>query len=270
MSTIKPSKDELMKAVADVLDEAIETYERLEKMDGIDGAQEIPDPSRSGQTGTTDSMGADGGIQGGAEPAPPKGNADTKADGVKGPSEAVLKDEDTNPFASKDKDKDEDEDEDEDEKKKKEKKDKDDKDMETFKSMAKSLEARGLIKGESIQKSEAATPVAAPYSKIEELKKSFSDSVEALTKQMAAIADKVEKIAAAPAAPRRGLSGATPLRKSDEAQATKPAFTKLEALDKLVELRKSGDSRIDTGLINRVELGKLVSSDIERLTNILG
>lgn len=261
-------KDELLKAVADVLDEAIATYEQLEKMD-LD-MQEVEDPSKAKKSEPA------------AAPAPVADEAKEEEEDEKEEDEKEEEKEDEKGMdkaslhMKKEEEPKEEDEKEEDEKEKDE--ESDDKLMATYKSLVSKMEKRGLIKAEpqapignkSMQKSEASEEKAEDKSgeKIEALKKSFDERVEDLTKKIEDIAKAVESISKSPAAPRRGLSGATPLRKSET--ETKPSVTKLQALDKLVELRKSGDQRVDTGLITRLEMGKLTSSDYERLNSILG
>ena len=256
-------KDELLKAVADVLDEAIATYEQLEKMDLE--MQEVEDPSKAKKSEPA------------AVPAPEaKEEEEEKEEDEKDEDEKEEKDMDKASLQMK---KEEEAKEDEKEEEEKEEDEKsDDQLMATYKSLVSQMEKRGLIKAEpqssagnkSMEKSEATEQKAEEKGedKIEALKKSFDDRVEDLTKKIESIAKAVESISKSPASPRRGLSGATPLRKSET--ETKPSVSKLQALDKLVELRKSGDQRVDTGLITRLEMGKLTNSDYERLNSILG
>lgn len=257
-------KDELLKAVADVLDEAIATYEQLEKMDLE--MQEVEDPSKAKKSEPA------------AAPAPEaKEEEEEKEEDEKDEDEKEKKDMDKASLQMK-KEEEAKEDKKEEDEKEEDKEESDDQLMATYKSLVSQMEKRGLIKAEpqasvgnkSMQKSEATEQKTEEKGedKIEALKKSFDDRVEDLTKKIESIAKAVESISKSPASPRRGLSGATPLRKSET--ETKPSVSKLQALDKLVELRKSGDQRVDTGLITRLEMGKLTSSDYERLNSILG
>lgn len=256
-ATVK--KDELLKAVADVLDEAIATYEQLEKMD-LD-MQEVQDPSKAKKS----------------EPmaAPSPDMMQEKEEDKKDEDEEEEEEKKDMDKASLKMKKEEEPKEDEEEKdEEKEDEESDDKLMATYKSLVSKMEKRGLIKAEpsetkSMEKSQASEQKEEKgEEKIDALKKSFDERVEDLTKKIEDIAKAVESISKSPASSRRGLSGATPLRKSET--ENKPAVSKLEALDKLVELRKSGDQRVDTGLITRLEMGKLTRSDYERLNSILG
>lgn len=262
-------KDELLKAVADVLDEAIATYEQLEKMD-LD-MKEVEDPSKAKKSEPA------------AAPAPApiaeaKEEEEEKEEDEKDEEKKDEKDMDKASLKMKKEEEPKEDEEEEDEKEEDKKDESDDQLMATYKSLVSKMEKRGLIKAEpqapignkSMQKSEASEQKTEDKSeeKIEALKKSFDERVEDITKKIESIAKAVESISKSPAAPRRGLSGATPLRKSET--ETKPSVTKLQALDKLVELRKSGDQRVDTGLITRLEMGKLTSNDYERLNSILG
>lgn len=262
-------KDELLKAVADVLDEAIATYEQLEKMD-LD-MKEVEDPSKAKKSDEPAAVPA-AVAEAMEEEEEEKEEEDEKEKEKKDMDKASLK-----MKKEEEPKEDEEEEEKEDEKEKDKKDESDDQLMATYKSLVSKMEKRGLIKAEpqapignkSMQKSETSEEKTNKSEEtIEALKKSFDDRVEDLTKKIEGIAKAVESISKSPAAPRRGLSGATPLRKSET--ETKPSVTKLQALDKLVELRKSGDQRVDTGLITRLEMGKLTSSDYERLNSILG
>jgi hypothetical protein len=255
-------KDELLKAVADVLDEAIATYEQLEKMD-LD-MKEVEDPSKAKKS----------------EPeASPMAVADEakEEEEEKDEDEKEKKDMDKASLQMKKEEDAKEEDKEEEHEDEKDDEESDDKLMATYKSLVSKMEKRGLIKhqaqdsdgSKSMKKSEASEEKESKgEEKIEALKKSFDERVEDLTKKIEGIAKAVESISKSPATTRRGLSGATPLRKSET--ETKPSVSKLEALDKLVELRKSGDQRVDTGLITRLEMGKLTRSDYERLNSILG
>lgn len=248
------SKAELLKAVNEVLDEAIATYEKLEK--SFDNTEEVQDPSKPSQD-----------LQKEAAPvmdAAPEEKKEEKEE----PEEDEKKE-------KKDKKEDKEDEKDEDES--------DEKLMEAYKSLCAKMESKGLIKksetavetkttevkSDVVQKSENTEVKDNSKGEIETLKKSFADQIGTLHKKMDTLSQAVEKIAKAPAAPRKGLSGATPLRKSGDSEG-KEVLTKNQALDKLIELRQKGDQRIDTALINRVETGRLTKTDFERLNSILG
>lgn len=243
----KPSQEDLLKAVADVLDTAIKEYEELQKgmaaqeqpsqPEGIDAAQVVNDPSK-GTIAKEDPE----------APAP----APEKEDGK------------------------EDEDEDEEEKKKRLEaeaaKDKeapeaqpegDEKLMETYKSMTAEMEKRGLLK-----KSEPEAPKA-PETKVEEpktdeFKKSVNDRFENLDKKINEIVEAVKKIGSQPQA-RKGLAGYKPLMKSEG--ATEQPLKKSEVVSALLAKKAKGE-RIDTSLINRVETGRLAKHDMESLKTL--
>jgi hypothetical protein len=270
----KPTKAELLAAVSDVLTEAIDTYEKLEKANlDLDPLHPMPAEQPKPLPGDHVKSPLDKGMD--LDPLHPSPAEQPKAlpgDHVKSPLDKEAE-------AAKEKEEKEKKDK---EKDKKDEECSDDELKEMHKSIMAKMEKRGLIKAETITKSEAApapaappAPAAADTSKaaIEELRKSFEDKIGGYDKKIDELKGIIEKFAAAPAAPRRGLSGASPLMKSGDAEAAreaaKPKFSKLEALDRLVELRKSGDRRVDTDLITRTELGKLMPSDYERLEDIL-
>jgi hypothetical protein len=245
-------KQELLKAVSKILDEALLTYEEIEKSESSEikkfDHEEVQDPTKV----QTESAPVD---------EPKKDEVETKEES----EEEKKKREEAEAAASKDEPKEED-------KKDEPKEDEDDeKLMETYKSLCSKMEKRGLIKSdakvEEVKKSE--TTEVDTKSELETLKKSVSEQVSDLKSQMEALTKAVEKFAKTPAAPRKGLSGATPLRKSGDGE-DKPVLSKEGALNKLLSLKKSGDDRVDTGLINRVETGRLNKNDYERLNSILG
>lgn len=214
----KPTNQELMKAVADVLDEALAEYEKLSKGMGIDEAEQLSLDAQAKPVG-------EAGIGGpGQKPMMAKEEA---------PAEPVMED--------KEDEKDEDEDE--------------EKLMQTYKSLVAKMEKRGLMhkmkaKEEKVHKSETAD------ARFESLAKAIKD-----------VSETVKKIATAPAAPRKGLAGYAPLRKSEEGSEGK-SLRKSEIVNKLIELKKSGTAGIDTGLINRVETSRLNPSDIEAIKSL--
>jgi hypothetical protein len=247
-ATQKKEDKELLKAIAGVLDEALSEYETLAKTMDIQMAE---DPSKP-------------------FPAAAAASDDSDADDDK----------------DKD-DEDEDEDEDKDEDKDKEM------DDETLKSefarISAEVEKRGLNKSatkaedkketETMQKTEAkaepakeipaaaAAPAAAiAEDKTESLRKSVDERFDALTKAIEGIKETVEKIASSPA-PRKGLSGLAPLRKSEAGEDN--SLNKAEVVEKLLELRKSGDRRVDTSLVNRVETNRMTAEDGALVKSIL-
>lgn len=229
--TKKPTQEELLKAVADVLDEALVEYEKLSKGEGIDAAQAIDDMKGAGKAVIGDG--------GGQKPLMAKDDA---------------------PPADKDK-KDKDEDED------------DEKMMMTYKSLIAKMEKRGLMAKmdkDKMKKSETvseaapapvAAAVAAPADHVESLRKNVDERFEGLTKALKEVAETVKKIASTPV--RRGVTGVTALRKNEGSE--QPSLKKGEVLGKLMELRKSGDARVDSLFINRVETGRLMKGDPEKL-----
>lgn len=96
----------------------------------------------------------------------------------------------------------------------------------------------------------------AAKNKVEEMAKSMGD-------RLSAIEAAIQKVATAPQ-PRQSVSGLSPLVKSeaDAAGAASSAATaggttlsKGEVLDKLFTLQKSGDTRVDSQVIARVDVG---------------
>jgi hypothetical protein len=135
-----------------------------------------------------------------------------------------------------------------------------------YESYKSKMEKRGLLK------SETAEVPATEKKEVEELRKSFSDEFETLRKTISAIAEKVEQIASTPM-PRKGASGVQPLLKTEqqpEAEGEGQPMTKSEAIDKLLELKKSGDARITTTLISKFESGRgLTAADQKTLKSVL-
>ncbi len=124
-------------------------------------------------------------------------------------------------------------------------------------------------KPEEVKKSEEAAPAPAAQAedKTEALKKSVDERFDALTKTLAEISEKVTKIAAAPAA-RKGAAGYQPLKKSEEGAEEQP-LNKAEVVTKLLDLKKSGKS-IPTDLFMRIETGRHTENDIKFIKGILG
>jgi hypothetical protein len=250
--TKKPTQEELLKACADVLDEALAEYDQLQKSmavqevpkqaEGIDHAEVIADPSKPAPA---------------ALPVPAiQANA--------APGEAVNA-----PMA---KDEEAEESEEEKAKKKKEAEEKEEKEgkgheakeesdeemMEHFKSLSAKLEVKGLLK-----KSEIAAPIV--EEKGEEFRKSVDERFEKLTASISEVSELVKKVASAPMQ-RRGVAGYAPLKKTEGSDAA--PLQKGEVVNKLLDLRKNGERSIDTALINRVETSRLQKGDMERIKNL--
>lgn len=228
----KPSEQDLLKAVSEVLDEALSTYEQLTKTDGIDGAHAIDD--MKGQAKGVVGEGT------GTKPMMAKAGEEDKDD-------------------KKDKDKDKDMEKSDDEL------------VSTYKSLVAKMEERGLMeKGEKkdkMKKSETEEVKTAPVAvdMTESLRKSVDERFESLAKAIKDVAETVKKIASTPVA-RKGVAGYQPLKKSEG--SSQPTLKKGEVLGKLLELRKDGDNRVDTGLINRIETGRLFKGDEERIRSL--
>lgn len=217
----KPTNQELMKAVADVLDEALAEYEKLSKAElGIDGAQAVDDMKVPAKAVGEPGIGGPG-----QKPMMAKEEA---------PAEPMME-----PKEKEDEDEDEQED--------------DEKLMQSYKSLVAKMEKRGLM-----------------HKKKEEHKMHKSQAADArfetLSKAIKDVSEAVKKIAAAPAAPRKGLAGYAPLRKSEEGEGK--SLRKSEVVNKLIELKKSGTAGIDTGLINRVETSRVTPSDLEAIKSL--
>jgi len=147
----------------------------------------------------------------------------------------------------------------------------------TYKSLCEKMEARGLMRKQEIVKSETKTESKSNDNsnvdftgEIVSLKKSTDDKLETLTKAIKAVSESVKKIAAQPASPRKGLAGYKPLKKNESDEDSTPKLRKSEVVDKLLDLRKSGDERVNTLLINRVETNRLLPSDIETIKSVIG
>jgi hypothetical protein len=103
----------------------------------------------------------------------------------------------------------------------------------------------------NVQKSEADKMVDA-------LSKSIEQQVGVLEKHLTERVNKLEeilgKIAGAPQ-PRKSVSGLAPLAKSAEDLQSESAapLSKSQVIDKLFELQKNGDKRVDSSVIARVE-----------------
>ena len=217
----KEQREEALKKVAEVLDEAIAEYEMLEKMD----LELAEDPTR---------------------PFPA-----AKASEEEEEDEKEL-DEDEKDEDEDEKEKDEDE-KDED----KEEEMSDDAMKSEYAAFTSKMEARGLLKkSEKAPKASLKKSEEAPKS--ESLKKSMDDRFDILTKTMEAIAEKVEKIAGTPA-PRKGVAGYQALKKSeDEAQPLNKAEVVSKLLDLKKSGNKSITSdlimRIETNRVSDTDL----------------
>lgn len=246
----KPSQEELLKAVADVLDEALAIYETEVGAPALAKGAERPHVSGKMDEGLDAAMHMQNALGVTAKPVSQPGIGDGSTTGI------MAKDEEK----GKDKDK-----------KDKEDMDKSDAELVTmYKSLISKMEARGLIKkaevaSAPIQKSETA-PVQGPNfdavkAQIEgDLRKSMDERFESMANAIKGVAETVKKIASVPQG-RKGLNGYQPLKKNEG-----PApLRKSEVIGKLLELRKSGDQRVDSLFITRIEQGRLLKGDDERL-----
>ena len=168
-------------------------------------------------------------------------------------AKAESKDEDKNPDAKDDKKKDHKEpDGDEDDKNQDDDDDMDDDKIAKMKAKNKKYEdekeaSAQITKSEVEKVSE--TLKKSIVSHVEELQKSFGD-------RLGKLESLIEKLVSAPQ-PRQSVSGLAPLAKStdDVAAAGQAQLNKAQVLDKLFEMQKSEDKRVDSNVISRVEMG---------------
>ncbi len=235
----KPTQEQLLKAVADVLDEALAIYETVGEPTLQKGAERPVVETKTSGTGIDGKMEMQGALSVSAKPLSQPGIGDGSTTGI------MAKDEDK----GKDKDK-----------KEKDDMEKSDADLiQMYKSLVSKLESRGLIKAEKacpMQKSEVA-PAAPDFSKIEsDLRKSMDERFESMAGTIKDVAETVKRIASVPQG-RKGLTGYQPLKKNEGAAPLR----KGEVVGKLLELRKSGDPRVTTTFITRIEQGRLAKGD---------
>jgi hypothetical protein len=236
----KPSQEQLLKTVSDVLDEAMAIYEDVVGTAQLAKGGERPVVSSKMDEGLDSKMEMQGALSVSAKPHSAPGIGDGSTTGI------MAKDEDKGD-------------------KKKDKDDMDKSDAELlnmFKSVVSQLEARGLIKKSEpaaapIAKSEAAIPASYNDS---DLRKSIDERFDGVTKALTQVAETVKKIAGQPKE-RKGLTGYQPLKKSEGPAPLK----KGDVVAKLLDLRKSGTPGVDTLFITRVEQGRLAKGDDERL-----
>jgi hypothetical protein len=269
--TKKPTQEELLKACADVLDEALAEYEQLQKAsmavqeipskpEGMANAEVIADPTKSAPAGLPTPAAQAGAAPGETVAAPMSAKEKSAA--------PVAKDEDAKEEV-KEEGSDEEESEEEKAKKKKEEEEKekggkegeekeegsDEEMMEHFKSLSAKLESKGLLKkGELIE-----------ADKGEDFRKSVDERFEKLTASLGEVTDVIKRLASAPM-PRRGVAGYAPLKKTEGSESA--PLHKGEVVNKLLNLRKGGERSIDTALINRVETNRLIKGDLDRIKNL--
>jgi len=167
-----------------------------------------------------------------------------------------------NPFADKDKDGKDDKDEKKADKKKDDDEDDDDLDDEKAEKMKAKIKkyeddkaAKASVTSYSMTKSEMEAVT-------ESMQKSIVTSVtemmaKSFGERLTQLEGMIKTIASAPQ-PRASVSGLAPLAKSEEEVATAAqtsALNKSQALDQLFELQKNNDKRVDSTVINRVEMG---------------
>lgn len=231
----KQSKEELLKSIEEVLDEALREYEELSKMDDFQYAE---DPSRPLDAAPE----AEQAQEESAEPA--------AHEAEEAPAEEAEEEDEK-------KDKKEDDKEDE-----KEEEISDEALKSEFEALKSQMESRGLLKSE---RSKLAKKEDKSNEEVQALKKSFGESIESLSKTVAALNEKIEKIANAPM-PRKGVSGLTPLRKSE---AEGQSLNKAEVIDKLLTLKKSGKP-VETALITRFETNRATEQDLAAIKALIG
>jgi hypothetical protein len=232
----KQSKEELLKSIEQVLDEALREYEELSKMDDFQYAE---DPSRPLAASPE------------AEEAQEDEAAEPAAHEAAEPAAEEAAEEEDEKKDKKEDDKEEEEEEMSDDALKSE-----------FEALKSQMESRGLLKSEQAQ--EVKKEEIKTNEEVEALKKSFGESIESLSKTVAALNEKIEKIANAPM-PRKGVSGLTPLRKSEEGQS----LNKAEVIDKLLNLKKSGKP-VETALITRFETNRATEQDMATIKALIG
>jgi hypothetical protein len=236
------SRDTILKSISSLLDEAISDYQKLCKADYKMQPDENGDmPAKAGQEG-------DDFIK-------PLKKEDEKKDEEK-KDEDEKKDEkkdeekkDEAPVEMKKEDEKKDEKKDEDD----EEKDEDEKEYGKFmKFFQKALVDLGLVKTDEEpvveEKIEKSVKEESP------LLKSFGDKMEILEKKIEKVIETVDKIASAPAVPvKRSLDGLSAIKKSTD-ETEKPKISKSENLKKLLDLMKSGDSRVSANLVAKYEM----------------
>jgi hypothetical protein len=248
----KPTQEDLLKAVADVLDEALTEYDKLTKGDGIEEAQVVSLPPTGGQP-EGEGTGAAANAGGAMKPSMSGGEVEAQQT----PSRGIEK-EDEGLEGILDEEEDEGRDEEDEEGRDKEDEDDDEKLMETYKSVMAKMKKRGLMK-----KSQKQKPKRLTKSDVEkEIRAKYDTKFESLAKSLKEVSETVKMIAKAPAQ-RRGLTGYAPLKKSGT-EGEGQSLKKSEAVNKLLELKKSGQD-IDPLLINRIETNRCGEQDVTKL-----
>jgi len=243
------TKEEALRKVAEVLEEALAEYESLEKMD----LELAEDPSRPFPKAEDESEESEDGEDG-------EENEDEESEEEKKKKKLLA---------------DKDGDENEDEMEPKDDEMSDDAMKSEYAAFQKKMEARGLLKKEEpktnakiedVKKSEISVGESLAKAEVETLRKSIDDRFASFEKSISTIQEVVTKIAGQPASPRKGVSGLQPLKKSEEGSVQ---FSKSQICDKLLELKKSGDRRVNTSLIARIETNCLQKADFDLINSIL-
>lgn len=239
----KPTQEELLKAVGDVLDEALSEYDKiLTKGDGIEEAQVVSMPPTGGQP-EGEGTGAAANAGGAMKPSMSGGEVEAQQT----PSRGIEKEDEEMDELMDDEDKDK-EDEDDDEKL-----------METYKSICAKMEKRGLMKKSNRPKRLTKSEVIKETE--DRVRAEYENKIEGLTKSLKEVSETVKMIANAPA-PRRGLAGYAPLKKSGEGEGA--SLKKSEVVNQLLDLKKSGKD-VDPLLINRIETNRIGEQDVNKL-----
>jgi len=180
--------------------------------------------------------------------------------GVGSPPESVLKPEDAKKTDDDDKDDKKDKKEDKGEDKDKKDAPKEDEDDDEGMDDDKVAKWKAKIKKYEDDKDASAQMTKSEIDKVSDnLKKSIVSHVEELQKsfgeRLGKLESLIERLVAAPQ-PRQSVSSLAPLAKSTEdLQTEQVQLTKAQALDKLFELQKGNDKRVDSTVISRVEMG---------------
>lgn len=228
---MKLSKKEALNEVAKVLQAALSEYEALEKMDFEGEEKENEDEDEmAAQAAGQESQEAPAEEQEYEDEQQEDEQSDEQSDEDAPVAEEEGEEEDDQPM-----------------------------DDETLKSEHSKLSAemakRGLSKSEKIAKSESS-----------DLKK-YETQVSDLQKTVNELQATISKIANTPA-PRKGATGYNPLKKNTDEEAT--PLNKGMAIDKLLNLKKSGNRNVSTSLINRLEGDRLTNEDVTLIKGLIG
>ena len=238
------TREEALKKVANVIEEALDEFDLLSKMD----FEMVQDPTRAEEEHKDEDK-----------------------------EEVEKADDEMRAAVEADEDKDEDKKDDKKDESEKEESDEDVK--KSYESALGKMKARGLVKSEApatakseevkveAKKEDTITKSESPKTdQTEVLAKAYDARFEALTKTVSDMSETIKKLSSAPVA-RKGLSGLAPLRKSEDEGKN---LSKSETIEKLFDLQKSGNRQVDPSLINRVETGRVTTADLEFINKMLG